>query len=45
MLAELDFDHIPNYRLDRQPVYSNPQYDPENKYTVPYTVGNCGNFL
>jgi len=41
MLEELNFDNIPNYALidDR---YKNPDYDPENKYSVPYTWGTVG---
>ena len=41
MLAELDFSNIPNYKyiLDK---YKGLYYDPENKYTVPYTVGMVG---
>ncbi len=41
MLAELDYDNIPNFSLiDDQ--YKNLSYDPENKYTVPYTWGTLG---
>jgi len=41
MLAELDYDNIPNFSLiDDQ--YKNLSYDPENKYTVPYTWGTVG---
>jgi len=41
MLAELDYDNIPNFDLiDDQ--YKNLSYDPENKYTVPYTWGTLG---
>ncbi len=41
MLAELDYDNIPNFDLiDEQ--YKNLNYDPENKYTVPYTWGTLG---
>ena len=41
MLAELDFSAIPNYALiDDQ--YKGLSYDPENKYTVPYTWGTVG---
>ena len=41
MLAELNFDNIPNYKLiDDQ--YKNLSYDPENKYSVPYTWGTLG---
>lgn len=41
MLVELDFSNIPNYKyiLDR---YKNLFYDPENKYSVPFTVGMVG---
>ena len=41
MLAELDYSAIPNYALiDDQ--YKGLSYDPENKYTVPYTWGTVG---
>ena len=41
MLAELDYENIPNFDLiDDQ--YKNLNYDPENKYTVPYTWGTLG---
>ena len=41
MLAELNYDNIPNFDLiaDR---FKNLSYDPENKYTVPYTWGTLG---
>ena len=41
MLAELNYDNIPNFSLidDR---FKNLSYDPENKYTVPYTWGTLG---
>ena len=41
MLAELDYDNIPNFALisDR---FKNLPYDPENKYTVPYAWGTVG---
>ncbi len=41
MLLELDFDNIPNYKnvLD---TYKNQAYDPDNKYSVPYTWGTVG---
>lgn len=41
MLAELDFSNIPNYKyiFDR---YKNLYYDPDNKYSVPFTVGMVG---
>ena len=41
MLLELDFDNIPNFAyVDDQ--FKNPDYDPENKYSVPYTWGTVG---
>ena len=41
MLLELDFDNIPNFsHVDEQ--FKNPAYDPENKYSVPYTWGTVG---
>ncbi len=41
MLAELNFENIPNYKyiLDE---YKGLYYDPDNKYTVAYTVGMVG---
>ena len=41
MLLELDYSKIPNYEnvLD---TYKNQAYDPENKYSVPYTWGTVG---
>ena len=41
MLEELDYANIPNFSLidDR---FKNLSYDPENKYTVPYTWGTVG---
>ena len=41
MLAELNFDNIPNYKyVDEK--YRKPDYDPEGKYSVPYNVGMVG---
>ena len=41
MLAKLNFDNIPNYQyIDES--YKNTSYDPENKYSVPYTWGTVG---
>ncbi len=41
MLMELDFDNIPNYQyVDEN--FRNMAYDPENKYSVPYTWGTVG---
>ncbi len=40
-LAELNFDNIPNYKyIDER--YKNTEYDPDNKYSVPYNVGMVG---
>ena len=41
LLAELDYDNIPNYALIGDQ-YKGLSYDPENKYTVPYTWGTLG---
>ena len=41
MLAELDYSAIPNFqKID--PQFTHLSYDPENKYTVPYTWGSVG---
>jgi len=41
MLLELNFDNIPNYQyIDES--FRNTAYDPENKYSVPYTWGTVG---
>ena len=41
MLEELNYENIPNFSLidDR---FKNLAYDPENRYTVPYTWGTVG---
>lgn len=41
MLEELDFPNIPNfsYIMDK---FRNPEYDPQNRYSVPYTWGTIG---
>ena len=41
MLMELDFDNIPNY-ANVDPAFKNTAFDPENKYSVPYTWGTVG---
>ena len=41
MLLELDFDNIPNYQYIDD-TFRNTSYDPENKYSVPYTWGTVG---
>ncbi len=41
MLLELDYGNIPNFQyVDDN--FKNPSYDPENKYSVPYTWGTVG---
>ncbi len=40
-LKELDYSKIPNYKYIDE-TYKNANYDPENKYTVPYSVGMVG---
>ncbi len=41
MLAEIDFANITNYdEIDEE--YKNLSFDPENKYSVPYTWGTVG---
>lgn len=43
MLAELNFDNIPNYsEIDPEYVERSKSFDPENKYSVPYTWGTVG---
>ena len=41
MLAEIDYENVPNFDLidDR---FKNLSYDPENRYTVPYTWDTVG---
>ena len=41
MLAELNYDNIPNFQL-MDPQFTHLSFDPENKYTVPYTWGSVG---
>ena len=41
MLQELNYDNIPNFqKIDKE--YLNPDYDPENAYTVPYMLCTTG---
>lgn len=40
-LAELDYSLIPNYEYVSDD-YKNTEYDPENKFSVPYNVGMVG---
>lgn len=41
LLEPLDFSNIPNFRYIDE-VFRNPEYDPENLYSVPYTWGCIG---
>ncbi len=42
MLEELDFSNIPNYDTNIDEAFKGLYYDPENKYSVPYTYGMVG---
>lgn len=43
LLAEIDFDKIPNYReIDPRYVEMSKSFDPDNKYSVPYCWGTVG---
>ncbi|MBE6545989.1 MAG: extracellular solute-binding protein [Ruminococcaceae bacterium] len=42
LLEELDFANIPNYNEAITEDFRNLYYDPENKYSVPYTYGMVG---
>ena len=43
LLAELNFDNIPNYKeIGRQYLDISKGFDPENKYSVPYCWGTMG---
>ena len=42
LLEELDFANIPNYEECIGEEFRNLYYDPENKYSVPYTYGMVG---
>ena len=41
MLLELNFDNIPNYQYIDE-AFRSTAYDPENKFSVPYTWGTVG---
>ena len=41
MLLPLNFDNIPNYQYVQE-AFKNTAYDPDNKYSVPYTWGTVG---
>lgn len=42
LLSELNFDNIPNYEECISEEFRNLYYDPDNKYSVPYTYGMVG---
>lgn len=43
LLAEINFDNIPNIKnIGEQYLESSKSFDPENKYSVPYTWGTVG---
>lgn len=43
MLQEIDFEHVPNIEyISAQQLKSSQYFDPENKYSVPYTYGTLG---
>ena len=43
MLEKLEFNNIPNFEyIDEE--FRNPEYDPTNEYSVPYTWGTVGIF-
>ena len=41
LLAEINFDNVPNF-ANIEPWMVNPDYDPENKYSVPFMWGTVG---
>ena len=41
MLLEINYDNIPNYQYIDE-TFRNTAYDPENKFSVPYTWGTVG---
>ena len=43
MLKKLDFNKIPNFSFIDES-FKNPEYDPSNEYSVPYTWGTVGIF-
>ena len=42
MLNPLNFDNVPNYDKYVQDKFKNTAYDPDNRYSVPYTWGTVG---
>ncbi len=41
-LEEINFANVPNFETNIDAEYKNPAFDPENKYSVPYTWGTLG---
>ena len=41
-LEEINFANVPNFGTNIDAEYKNPAFDPENKYSVPYTWGTLG---
>lgn len=41
MIEKLDFNNIPNFKYIDE-AYKNPDFDPQNEYSVPYTWGTVG---
>lgn len=43
LLAEINFDNVPNLKnIDENYMIQSQEFDPENKYSVPYCVGTVG---
>ena len=43
LLAEINFDNVPNLKnIDQNYLIQSQEFDPENKYSVPYCVGTVG---
>ena len=43
LLSPLNFDNIPNYKnIDEQYINASREFDPENRYSVPYCWGTVG---
>lgn len=43
LLAEINFDNIPNIKnIDEQYMEASKSFDPQNRYSVPYTWGTVG---
>ena len=41
MLETIDFSNVPNFQYVDEP-FRNPEYDPQNEYSVPYQWGSIG---